>query len=247
MAKEYRFEIDAFTPETMPMGRLAEYLGRLAQMLGERRAVHFVSLEPGSTVVVHKIEDDAVPKVRARTASVKRGQAPADVITAYRGINKMLREDNGVGRLKESTGAEIIRFPGREEEDTRIKGVSQRGAIDGEVIRVGGVDKHIVPIMLSVEGLTMAGCWARRTVAKALAPHLFEPVRLFGKGRWERSEDGIWVLDHFTVEAFEPLNDEPLSGLLATLREVGGDWGEGALEELQAIRHGFPEKSNGGS
>jgi hypothetical protein len=99
--------------------------------------------------------------------------------------------------------------------------------------------------MLRVEGRTVSGCWARLHTAKALAPHLFEPMRLFGKGRWERTEDGVWVLDHFTIENFEKLNDEPLSSVLDTLRSIGGDWGPGALEELQAVRHGFPEKSNG--
>jgi hypothetical protein len=34
-AAEYRFRIDAFTPETMPMARLAEYMSQLAQLLGE--------------------------------------------------------------------------------------------------------------------------------------------------------------------------------------------------------------------
>jgi hypothetical protein len=34
-AAEYRFRIDAFPRETMPMARLAEYMSRLAQLLGE--------------------------------------------------------------------------------------------------------------------------------------------------------------------------------------------------------------------
>ena len=40
----YRLKIDAYTPETMPMGRLAEYMADLAVILGERAAVHFVQL-----------------------------------------------------------------------------------------------------------------------------------------------------------------------------------------------------------
>lgn len=34
-AAEYRFRIDAFPRETMPMARLAEYMSRLAQLLRE--------------------------------------------------------------------------------------------------------------------------------------------------------------------------------------------------------------------
>ena len=32
---EYRFSIDAYTPATMPMARLAEYMAQLALILGE--------------------------------------------------------------------------------------------------------------------------------------------------------------------------------------------------------------------
>ena len=38
---EYRFKIDAYTPQTMPLVRLAEYMAELAQLLGEPTAVHF--------------------------------------------------------------------------------------------------------------------------------------------------------------------------------------------------------------
>lgn len=38
---EYRFQIDAYTPETITMARLAEYMTYLAQVLGETASVHF--------------------------------------------------------------------------------------------------------------------------------------------------------------------------------------------------------------
>ena len=52
---EFRLKIEAYTPDTMPMERLAEYLAELALMLGERTFVHFVRLEAGSTSIVHRI------------------------------------------------------------------------------------------------------------------------------------------------------------------------------------------------
>ena len=98
---EYRLKIEAYTPDTMPMERLAEYLAELAQMLGESTSVHFVRLEPGSTSVIHRIEREAVPKIKTRTASVRRGIGPRDSVRAYRKINRMLREDNGSAVWKE--------------------------------------------------------------------------------------------------------------------------------------------------
>jgi hypothetical protein len=50
---EYRFTIaESFTPQTLPMERLAEYIAGLAKLLGEQPNVHFRSIEAGSTVLV---------------------------------------------------------------------------------------------------------------------------------------------------------------------------------------------------
>src|SRR6202142_3266166 len=97
----YRLVIDAYTPETMPMGRLAEYMADLAAILGERAAVHFVGLEASSTVLVHKVETEAVPKVQERVALAKRGDGPPDAINGIRNLNRRLREDAGSAVLLE--------------------------------------------------------------------------------------------------------------------------------------------------
>ena len=234
--EEYRLKIEAYTPDTMPMERLAKYLSELAQMLGERTSVHFVRLDHGSTSIVHRIEREAIPKIRTRTAAVRRGIGPRDSVYAYRKINKMLREDNGTAIWREeNTSEEILVFPGRNDAEEAVSGISQRGSIDGEVIRVGGFQK-IVPIILKREEEELSGCWANRIVAKALARKLFEPVRLFGTGRWNRDDDGKWNLHIFRVENFTPLRDASLSEALSEIRAIGGEWGPGSLDEAIAIR-----------
>src|SRR6266446_6603263 len=111
---EFRFKIEAFTPETMPSARLAEYIAELATVLGETNAVHLVALEPGSTVLAYHIEHEAIPKVRDRTGAVRRRDAPRDALDSYRNLNKMLREDNGRAVLRERRGPSILEFPGRD-------------------------------------------------------------------------------------------------------------------------------------
>lgn len=244
--EEFRLKIEAYSPDTMPMERLAAYLAELAEMLGETKYVHFVRLESGSTTIVHRIEREAVPKVKSRTATLRRGIGPRDSVRAYRKINRMLREDNGSAVWKEEkTEAEIVVFPGKEDAQETITGVSQRGSIDGEVVRVGGL-QSVVPIMLKCEADQLSGCWANKTVAKALARRLFEPVRLFGTGRWNRSDEGTWKLDLFRVDSFVPLRDEPLSKALNELRAIQVDWRGRPYDELELIRNGGEEQSNGG-
>jgi hypothetical protein len=230
----------------MPMQRLAEYLAELAVMLGERAFVHFVRLEPGSTSIVHQIEREAVPKIRQRTSSVRRGIGPRDSVRAYRKMNRMLREDNGRAVwAEERTSSEIIIFPGKDDAEEKVMGISQRGSVDGEIIRVGGA-REIVPIMLKGNEDQVPGCWARRNIAKALAHKLFEPVRLFGTGRWNRNDDGQWKLDIFRVESFVALRDVPFSQALNELRAIQTDWDAASFAELTELRGDGEDVINGG-
>lgn len=244
--EEYRLKIEAYTPDTMPMERLAEYLAQLALMLGESSSVHFVKLEASSTSIVHKIQREAIPKVRHRTASVRRGIGPRDAVRAYNKINRMLVADNGTAVWKdEKTQAEIIVFPGRQEVEERYTGVKRHGTIDGEIIRVGGPRK-LIPVILKSDEREITGCWADRITAKALGGYLFEPVRLFGVGRWNRNDDGMWSLDIFRIASFKRLRDVPLSDALDELRAISTEWSPDSYDELSEIRQGRAEAANGG-
>lgn len=244
--EEFRFYIDAYSPETMPLDRLAEYLTELAQVLGEGRYVHLVELEPGSTVLINKVEAEAVPKIRARAIAVRHGDAPRSAMLAYQKINRLLREDNGSGVLIEESGAEILEFPGKKEAISQIAAVDEYGEVEGEVIRVGGSGDP-VPILLSAETGILSGCSAKRSIAKPLANHLFERVRLFGLGRWVRDTDGQWQLGRFNVDRFQVLEEEPLSAALTKLRATPGlEWGDNALDELLRLRHGETNEAEDG-
>ena len=245
---EYRLKIDAYTPDTIPMARLAEYMAELSQMLGERDAVHFRRLEGGSTVLVHRIEREAIPKVRARVARVRTGDGPSDALRAFKTINKMLRDDDAVAVLQDKkVQGVIIRFPGRDEAQEEFASVKQYGSIDGIVTWVGGSDET-AHITLETEGQQVSRIYTTRVIAKALGGKLFEPVRLHGRGRWSRDSEGAWSLVDFKVESFESLDDAPLSVAVNQLREIPGDWSDEAHGELRTIRSGPTggRKRNGG-
>jgi hypothetical protein len=249
-AAEYRFKIDAWTPDTLPMARLAEYMAELAQLLGERSGVHFRRLAKGSCVLIHKVDHEAIPKVRERIRRVRADDAPSDATKAFKAINKLLREDNATGVLRaDSERGTIIRFPGREEAEEKFSSIRQHGSIDGIVVRVGGTDAT-VPVWLEVEDEQISGCYTTRAVAKQLGAKLFEPVRLFGQGRWSRDGEGEWSLVSFKVESFEALEDVPLTAAVERLRSIRTEWTDEAYAELGMIRKGpaaKPRNKNNGS
>ncbi len=239
--REIRFKINAYTPATIPMSRLAEYMADFAELLGEPASVHFVRLDVGSTVLVQRIDDEALPKVLARVNDVKAGLAPSEAMSASKNINKRLKEDNADGVAMVDDGTEIIPFPGKNQaEPNTIPTFKQRGNLDGVVISLGG-RKDPVPVQIQA-GDVFYRCVISRGRARSLGPYILGPeVRVHGVGRWYRDEDSNWILSRFTIESFEPLDDEPLSAVVARLREVqGSEWPSlpDPWAELERIRSG---------
>ena len=142
--REYRFVIDACSPNTPPMARLAEYMTELARLLGRPDQVHFVRLEGGSTVLVQSVEPEAAPDVRERLGSLRQDNPPDDAAKAFTALNRYLADDKATGILQESGSAEVIRFPGREEPAPLTFGAfNQTGVLDGALIRIGGRDDTV--------------------------------------------------------------------------------------------------------
>ena len=239
---EYRFEIDAFTPETLPMARLAEYMAEFALMLGQPEHVHFVRLQKGSTAVVANVEWEAIPKVRERIRAVRsqNPDAPLEAVRAFHRIDNRLAEDNATGALVEPTGKTVIRFAGRKRKiELEYGAVRQPGTVDGVPIVIGG-EKDPVPVHLEDRD-RIHNCYAKRTVARQIAAFIFTtPVRASGLGVWRREESGLWVMERFLIQDFKPLDDASLSDVVDDLRRIDGSWQtlEDPLDELNHIRHG---------
>ena len=236
---ELSFSIGPFTPETLPMARLAQYLSELATLLGEKEAVHFNRLVDGSAKAIVRVERAAVPAIRNRVAEVRRGGGPVAARRAYHRANSMLVHDRGSAALKDVTGAVILEFPGGSETEQGFSGIIERGSIDGKVIRVGGKDEAWVPVLLQRGPIDYSGITARIEQARELGSKLQRPVRLFGTGKWTRTVGGEWLLNSFKVDDFIALKSDSFSSAMLGLRAVAGSaWGKNAVAELQALRHG---------
>ncbi len=98
---EYEFWIDAYTPETIPMERLAKYLAALAKMLGHGASVHFDRLETGSTKSLMHVQREDAPKVFERVEHIATGQAANDATAAFNELNFLLRDDSAIGSCQQ--------------------------------------------------------------------------------------------------------------------------------------------------
>jgi hypothetical protein len=239
---EFRFVIRAYTPETIPMVRLAAYMSDLAVLLGETAAVHFVRIDPSSVAIVHRADHEAVPKINHRVQRTRIGDGPTDAMHAFRRLNSKLKEDNGSADL-ERGGAVVLQFPGGEElaDEEAVFRVEKEGTLDGVPIRLGGRGDP-VPVHLQSGEDVLTSCRANRAVAQRIGQHIFvTELRVYGTGRWLRSGAGDWLLERFNIADFEPLDTTPLPELVTRMRAFpGNEWNDIAnpWSELKRLRHG---------
>jgi hypothetical protein len=236
---EHRFRIDVFTPETLPMERLAEYMARFAKLLGEEERVHFVSVERGSAVLVARADAQAAPNVERRLLALRHGDGDPDAQKAFEELDNMLATDNAIGQLFASNGAEVIAFPGRTRPKPLEFGPFREDAVlEGVVIRVGGKDDS-VPVWLK-DGVSIHKCTASLGLSKLLSQHYCGSLlRVRGSGRWMREASGTWRMLAFDIKDFETLDDTPLAKVVRQLQSVeGADWGEDSATDLMKLRNG---------
>lgn len=225
----FRFRIaNSYTPATLPMARLVEYLTEYVKLLGERDQVHFDRVIEGSAQLAAWVDDPAVPKVNARLRSAVTGDATEEVDKAIRKLDELLAEDNATGQLLDGRGAQIIAFPGRDRPQPQVFGpFNQEGAIEGEIVSIGGKGETI-HVHVRDEGAIYTSCVANKDLARQLGHYLLgAPVRLTGAGSWMRHGDGSWELKHFRINSFQVLKSDPLGTIVEELRAVHqGAWAE---------------------
>lgn len=238
---EYRFLIDAFSPETLPMARLAEYMAELATLIGEEKSVHFVKLEAGSTVLIQSVEWEAVPKVQERIQAVRMKEGPPEAQKAFENLDRKLARDNAKGELRDQLGANVIQFPGRNRETADFYGpFNQPGVLDGILIRVGG-ERDPVPVHLEDGVGEVYMCHASRHIARSMAPNIFGPIlRVSGTGRWHRTQEGQWEMDRFNISTFDVLRGTTFRNLVNKLRTLPTELrdSDDPIGTLNKIRHG---------
>jgi hypothetical protein len=235
----YEFKIDAFTPDSLPMARLAEYLTELSKLLGHQEHVHFRKVKKGSAVLQAAVEYPERPKVAVRLSMVRKNEAPDEAIEAQQELNRMLQADNAVGYLRQPGVGVILEFPGRKTPISETVAVVEQGELDGQVIRIGGRD-NTIPVWLRSSDRTIYRCTATENIAKELIKHyLGEVLRVVGIGKWRRTNDEGWALESFQIKGWQELSPMELGETIATLRAVeGSNWNqlEDPLAEWKKVR-----------
>jgi hypothetical protein len=240
---------EEWTPLTIPMARLVEYLADLAAMLGHEDHVHLRTVEDGSTQPIVYMHPEVYEAAIAQMHAAQRGEGPDKANAAYRRINDRLITDNGIAEFVDiEKKAKILEFPGRNLSRFKaIKPIREQASISGELRRVGGVDKSIHLLIKRADG-EIVSVETDEKFAKQLEKDgwLFKYIRLHGIATWSRDETGKWHMDKFKAQSYdpEPLISETFEATLNALKDVPGNkWNDlkDPFGELRKIRHGDDE------
>ena len=196
---EYEFRIDAFTPASIPMSRLAEYMQSLASLLGEPQHVHFKTLRKGSTCLVHCVDRVAEPKVMMRLKCAGL-DGETEGGSSIRKLNALLAEDNASGLLSGPNGVRIIAFPGcKRRAEEAVGPVTQPDVITGIPIMVGGSGTSVSVHLQNTDGVYV--CHTGRKMAKEDRTVL---VRAHDSSVWncQMVPRRGWHLAHASVQGY---------------------------------------------
>ncbi|WP_186418864.1 hypothetical protein [Bosea sp. CS1GBMeth4] len=231
-AAQYTFHLAGFTPETLPMARLADYLSDLAQLLGSKEHVHLDRIQAGSIELAVAVDQEARPLVGPRVRSAALGEGPNDALAAWLRLNERLGKDGASATLK-LPGGEVIPFPGAAPLSKPIGPLRQETTIQGRLVRLQGNGDDVSVGLDDEEGL-IGRIVVRAELARELGNHFHRHVRLSGRGRWRRNAEGQWCLEHLDVAGFVPLDDKPLDDVL---RHAGSLLPEGSAQKAIDLIH----------
>lgn len=235
----YSLRITGTTPAKIPMARLAEYMLEMAKLMGETDGVHFRGVVKGSVAVRAITEADVAEPVSKRVALSAIGEGPREAMMAIAKINEMLGEDKAKADFKSPSGAVIIQFPGKKPAQSADILVTEEGQIEGRVIKIGGRDETIPLWLLGDDGVEYHCTVRGESLAKAIAAHyLGGTIRVYGRGKWRRTQDGRWLLENLTVSDFQELSDD-WDASMQTMQIAASGWTGSDIEaECVKLRRG---------
>jgi hypothetical protein len=126
--EEFSFVIPAYSPETMPLDRLIEYLQQISAVIGDPANLHLVEIKKSSTAPTFRVPKRAALQATERAAQLSRGDGTRDQIRAYNRLRRMVRRDApGTRRsavLSSSTRV-ILEIPAAPEDSGVLTGIRQ--------------------------------------------------------------------------------------------------------------------------
>lgn len=238
----YSLRIKGFSPQTLPLSRLGDYVSALADLIGEDVQVSFERVTKGSAQLNVLIDDNDVDVAVNRIRLAPSAEEGSLYRRGYEKIQSLLSADKTSAEFKPKNGATILKFPGAPKNSLRVSIIKDSGEINGRIIKVGGRDETI-PVSLRTPDGDIVNCTANVEMARKLKQYLLEPIDviLIGVGKWKRSEIGKWEAIDFRISEFSVINFDNIENEIDRVRMAGSGWDntQDVAQELSRLRYGI--------
>lgn len=237
--EELSFVIPGYTPETMPLDRLIEYLQQFAAVIGTPDQLHLTKIEKSSVAPTFKVSRPVAERATEEAERVQRGEGTKVQRAAFNRLRRYVRRDApqpGRPALFRSQKKVVLTVPAAPEDTGSLQGIRQATQIDGKLVRIGGDGEYASMQLSDLQGGLITGFTVKHDMVKDLAQLIYEPIRVSGVGIWNRDEDGQWQLRKMEVQSYEALDDEPLDSMVDRLRGLKVTWPKNAIDALLAGR-----------
>ena len=229
----YTFKIEGFTPKSMPFVRLVSYYAEIVKMLGGDE-IHLVGVRESSHKTAFYVPEETEVKVDERLLAISQGRGPRAAQTARCNIDKMLKEDGTRGEFSDKQGRTVIQFQGNGYAESLLYSIQEATTFTGGLYYIAGT-KNGANVRIANEAYGAVFCTTNRNLAKDLGGHLFEDIKVSGRGTWFRSEDGKWLIDEFAIIEFEPVQKDSLRTTVDRLRKLEIDWPDDPIHEIYKV------------
>ncbi len=234
--EQLSFVIPGYTPETMPLDRLLEYLSEIAVVVGDAENLHLVKMETSSTAPVFHVPTAAAERVKEQARRVGRGEGNQAQSRAYNRLRRFVRRDSRDPERRpaqlRTADRTVLEVPPAPEDTGVLTGIRQSSQVDGKLIRIGGDGDFATIQMTDLDGRTLSGFTVKHHMVKDMARLIYEPIRVNGIGIWARDEDGVWSLTKMEVQSYETISDESLETVIDRLRQLEVVWPDDAAEAM---------------
>lgn len=233
---EYTFRIIGTNPNSIPMSRLALYMGELAKLMGSQDEVHFNHLKDSSVGIVAHAPVSCVPVISPRIREASTGAPDSDAASPWKKINEYLSQDGWTAEMPLPNGGVKIDFPGIVTTIKPLRSITQRTSVQGRLVRIEG-SGNAIKIGLEIDGTLSARISLDANDAQEVAKYFHKFIRLNGEGKWKRDNEGVWSLDSLIATSFEVLEDTPLKATLEKLKDIFPDGsGKDTLKAISELR-----------
>ena len=232
--QKYSFKIGAYSPKTLPLGRLIKYLAQIEKLYAGSDKVHLVgALKTESTSLPLFVDDSFESQFVEIPYLAADEQGTAGQNAAYRELSHMAHEDGQPLSILSPSNDNLYDFPMRprlieEPVQPRYEGVRDRMTIIGKIYKVGSSAPNSKTNQVWIEEKftkkKITNAWATNDQVRNLGDEFKQFLILDGIATLNRSQNGEWELVKFEVQTFSKNEDAPKSMAFDDIKRTSRTW-----------------------